>query len=141
MKKVFTTIIVCLFTASFTYAQCDKKVIIKASKTEYLASDSSVQRSVDEQSEIVFDKTSITIVPGAEERKMTGSISSYTCQFTNPYKDGKMVLKTTMTSAEGDSRGLTITIESKGGKTVFLAAVEGRERVIRLVPDKFEEAN
>ena len=140
MKKIVTAIVVCLAITSLSYAQCDKKVTIKASKTEYLGADSSVERTVDEPSEIVFDKTSITIVPGSEEKKMTGTISSYTCNFSKPFKDGKLVLKASLTNSGGESRGISITIESKDGKTTLIAQPEGRDRIIRVIVDTFEES-
>jgi hypothetical protein len=141
MKKFVTAAMLCLAAASFSYAQCDKKVIIKASKTEYLAPDSSVQRSVEEQSEIMIDKSSITIIPGSEEKKMSGTVNSYTCNFTIPYKDGVMVLKASMSNSGGESRDVTITITSKEGKTSFLAQVDGKnDRRIRLAADSFEES-
>jgi hypothetical protein len=139
MKKIITAVVILLAGSSVGYAQCDKKVILTGTKTEYLGADSLVQRSEDEISEIVFDKTSITIKPG-NRPPITGTISSITCNWTVPFKEGKTVLKTTATEADGDVRDLTITIEGKGGKITFHGSVGSRnDRIIRLTVDKFEE--
>jgi hypothetical protein len=139
MKKIITAVVILLAGSSISYAQCDKKVILTGTKTEYLGADSLVQRSEEENSEIIFDKTSITIKPG-DRPLITGTIASMTCNWTVPFKEGKTVLKTTTTEQDGDVRDLTITIEGKGGKITFHGSVGSRnDRIIRLTVDKFEE--
>lgn len=139
MKKIVTAVVILLAGSSISYAQCDKKVILTASKTEYLGADSSLQRSEVENSEIVFDKNSITIKPG-DRPIITGTISSISCNWTVPFKEGKTVLKTTAFEQDGDVRDLTITIEGKGGKITFHGSVGSRnDRIIRLAVGKFEE--
>lgn len=137
MKKLLTAVIILFAGISFSYAQCDKKVILTASKTEYLGADSVVQRSEDEKSEVVIDKTSISVQPG-DRQPMNGTVNSYTCNWTTPYKEGKMVLKTTFSDGN-ESKNVTITITGTGGKLLFLAEVEGEDKKIRLTPDTFEE--
>jgi hypothetical protein len=139
MKKIITAVVILLAGSAMSYAQCDKKVILTGTKTEYLGADSLVQRSEEENSEIIFDKTSITIKPG-DRPLITGTIASMTCNWTVPFKEGKTVLKTTTTEQDGDVRDLTITIEGKGGKITFHGSVGSRnDRIIRLTVDKFEE--
>jgi hypothetical protein len=138
MKKIITAVALLMAGCSFSYAQCDKKVMLTSSKTEYLGADSTVQRTNEEQSEVVFDKTSITVKPG-DENAMTGTVNSYTCNWTTPYKEGKLVLKATFSDGN-ESKNVTITITGKGGKVTFLAEVEGEQRKIRLAADKFEES-
>ena len=129
-----------LIGSSLSFAQCDKKVILTSTKTEHLGADSTVQRAEDERTEIVFDKTSITIKPGNEDHTMTGTITSYTCNWTTPYKNGRMVLKVSLDNPDRGDKDVTITIEGKGGKITFLGEVDGRnDRKIRLAVEKFEE--
>lgn len=137
MKKFLAAVAFLLAGYSFSYAQCDKKVVLTSSKTEYLGADSLVQRTEDELSEVVIDKTTITVKPG-DRNTMTGTINSYTCNWTTPYKEGKLVLKTTFTDG-GESKDVNITISGKDGKVTFLAEVIGEDRKIRLAVDKFEE--
>lgn len=137
MKKILAAVALLLAGYSFSYAQCDKKVTLSSSKTEYLGADSLVQRTEDEVSEVIFDKTSIT-VKRADKSPMTGTINSSTCNWTTPYKEGRMVLKTTFTDGS-ESKDVTITVSGKDGKVTFLAEVIGEDRKIRLAVDKFEE--
>jgi hypothetical protein len=125
-------------TGLITYAQCEKKVVLTSSKTEHLRADSTIERSEDEHTVIEFDKSTISITPG--ENHMTGTIKSYTCDWTTPYKVGKTRLKVTLTNNEGESKGATLTIEGKDGRIVLLAELDDMpDRKIRLVADKFEE--
>lgn len=138
MKKFLAFFAVLAAAGTVSYAQCDKKVILTSTKTEYLSADSTMQRSVDENSEVVFDKNSIVVKPGNEDHTMTGTINSYTCNWTTPYKEGKLVLKTAFTDGN-ETKNVTITIAAKAGKINFTAVVEGEDKIIRLVVDKFEE--
>lgn len=139
MKKIVSAVVILLAGSTISYAQCDKKVILTGTKTEYLGADSTLQRAEVENSEIVFDKNSITIKPG-DRPSITGTIASITCNWTVPFKEGKTVLKTTLTEQDGDVRDLTITIEGKDGKISFHGSVGSRnDRIIRLTVGKFEE--
>lgn len=128
-----------LAATHIAYSQCDKKVLFTSSKTEHLGADSSVQRSDDENTIIEFDRSTITVAPG-ENPKMTGKVNSITCNWTTPYKVGRTQMKATLTNPQGESKDVTITIEGKAGKIVFLAVLDDEpEKKIRLVADKFEE--
>ena len=64
-----------------TYAQCDKKLSLTSSKTEYLDASGQLKKSVDENTTIEISKTELTIVPGAEENKMAGPVKSVVCNW------------------------------------------------------------
>lgn len=120
------------------YSQCDKKVQLTASKTEHLGADSGVQRTDDEKTVIEFDRSTISITPGND--KMTGKVNSMICNWTTPYKVGRTQMKVTLTNPQGESKDLTITIEGKAGKVIFLAELDDApDKKIRLVADKFAE--
>jgi len=138
MKKIILPILF-LIAGISVYAQCDKRVIITSSKTEYLDADGNVQRSVDETSIVEFDSKEIIITPG-DDPVMKGTISSFTCDWKTPFKEGKTVLKTTLTNGQGQNFGLTITVEGKDGKISFLAEIDEQPgQKIRIVVEKFEE--
>ena len=138
MKKIILPILF-LIAGISVYAQCDKRVIITSSKTEYLDADGNVQRSVDETSIVEFDSKEIIITPG-DDPVMKGTISSFTCEWKTPFKEGKTVLKTTLTNGQGQNFGLTITVEGKDGKISFLAEIDEQPgQKIRIVVEKFEE--
>jgi hypothetical protein len=137
MKKILLAAVL-LTGGLLTYGQCEKKVVLTSSKTEHLRADSTIERTDDEQTVIEFDKSTISITPG--ENHMTGTVKSYTCNWTTPYKVGKTRLKVTLTNPEGESRDATLTIEGKDGHIVFLAELDNMpDKKIRLFADKFEE--
>lgn len=138
MKKILLALLFVPAISSLSYGQCDQKVVLTSSKTEHLASDSSVERTNDEQTTIEFDKTSITVTPG--DHTMTGKVLSHTCNWKVPFKEGKSVLKATLSNDNGESKNVTITIEGKNGKINFLAELDDADKKrIRLQIDKFEE--
>src|SRR6476620_9026712 len=143
MKKVlFLLMLLTILGIVFSYAQCGKKQLITSGKTEYLDANGNVQRSVDENVTIEYDKSQITINIDAPEgtNNMSGPIKSDSCTWTIPYKEGKSVIKALVSDARGDQKNLTITIEGKDGKLSFLASVEEvPDTRIRLTIDKFEE--
>lgn len=138
MKHLFLATI--LISAGLAgYGQCDKKVLLTSSQTEHLKADSSIDRTQDEHTVIEFDKSAITITPG-NENTMTGKIDSIACNWSVPYKAGRTRIKFALTSPDGDTKNITITIEGKNGKITVLAEVDGEpNHKIRLVADKFEE--
>jgi hypothetical protein len=139
MKIVFIAAALVLAAYTNVQAQCNKKVVLTASQTEYLGADLNVQRTVAEQSVVEFDSTGITIVAG-DEHKMTGKISSYQCNWTEAFKEGKTVLKTAIADGENTPKNVTISIEGKGGKVYFLAEVDDEpNKKIQLLADKFDE--
>ena len=112
MKKIILVTLFVMAASISIYAQCDKRVIITSSKTEYLDADGNVQRSVDETSIVEFDSKEIIITPG-DDPVMKGTISSFTCDWKTPFKEGKI--------------------------SFLLEIEEQPDRKIRLQVDKFEE--
>ncbi len=139
MKKFILAGLVVLAVGMSSFAQCDKKVIVTSSKTEYLDANGEVQRSVDEITTVEYDKKDIIITPG-DNPSMQGTIDSMTCDWKTPFKEGKTVIKTSITNPQGQTFSLTITIEGKEGKITFLAEMaEMPDQKIRIVVEKFEE--
>ena len=138
MKKQILTL---LFVAAFgisSYAQCDKKIILSASSTEFLNSANEVQRTDDKTTIVEYDSKSIMIMPGDDV--LQGTINSITCDWKTPYKEGKTVIKATMSSPGGQTMNMTITIEGKDGKNIFMGEFdESPDRKVRLTLEKFEE--
>ena len=122
-----------------SYAQCDKRVVITSSKTEYLDANGEVQRSVDETTTIEYDKKEIIITPG-NDQTMQGTIKSDSCVWKTPFKEGITILKASITDPQGQTMNLTITIEGKEGKISFLVEIDERpEPKIRILVEKFED--
>src|SRR6266700_3893183 len=93
MKKLIVLLVALSAGSIMSFGQCDKKVILTSSKTEYLGADSSVQRSEDEITTVEFDKNTITIIPGSDDHRMAGKITAYTCNWPVLFKEGKTVIK------------------------------------------------
>lgn len=139
MKKFILAGLFVIAAGISSFAQCDKKVIISSTKTEYLDANGDVQRSVDEITSIEYDKKDIIINHG-DNPSMQGTIDSMTCDWKTPFKEGKTVIKTSITNPQGQTISLTITIEGKEGKINFLAEMaEMPDQKIRIVVEKFEE--
>ena len=115
MKKVlFLLMLLTILGIVFSYAQCGKKQLITSAKTEYLDATGNVQRSVDENVTIEYDKSQITINIDASEgtNNMSGQIKSDSCNWTIPYKEGKSVIKALVSDARGDQKLLKEKMES-----------------------------
>ncbi len=141
MKKIVFALTLVLFSHAVSFAQCNKKVTLTSSKTEYLDSTMVVQKTEDEKSVVELSESEVSISPGNEDHKMTGIINSNTCNWTIPFKEGKSIIKATLSDkSAGDTKNITITIEGKDGKVTLLAEVEEMpDRKIRVQIDTFEE--
>ena len=138
--KHLIVVILLLFYSAISFAQCDKKIKLSSSKTEFIDTSGNVQDSKDENTIIEISKTSLTITPGEEDHTMTGTIKSSTCNWKIPFKEGKMIIKAVLDDEHGETKNLTITIEGKDGKLTFLGEIEEMpDRKVRLMIDKFEE--
>lgn len=138
MKKLILCFMLLLACGIISNAQCGKKSVFNSSKTEYLDATGTVERSVDEKTVVEITKTEITITPG--DHTMTGTIKSDTCNWKIPFKEGKTVIKASVSDGQGEAKSVTITIEGKDGKITLLAQVEDMPgKTIRITADKFEE--
>ncbi|MES1214455.1 MAG: hypothetical protein ABUT20_02970 [Bacteroidota bacterium] len=139
MKKMMLAFVAFTIFGAISYGQCDKNVIFTSSKTEYLDSNLTLQRSVDEKTVIEISKTGVTITPGTN--KMSGTIKSSSCKWTVPFKVGKSVIKAPIKDPSGDVKNVTLTFEGKDGKVTLLVEIEDdANKKIRVVADSFEEA-
>jgi hypothetical protein len=128
-----------LLSATTGFAQCEKDVVLTCSKTEYLNAAGEVQRTVDETSEIKIGKKEVTISPSGHD-KMTGSITSTTCDWKEPFKQGKTTVEATFKDDNGSESAATIIIEGKAGKiTCTMKDKKRPDRVIQVSVDTFKE--
>lgn len=137
--KIFKTLSVAFLSVLFTqaaFAQCDKTSTLTSSETNYLDNEGNITRTIEQDVVIIITPTDITIQPG-DDAKMAGKISSKTCDWKVPYKEGKMVIKSTIANDQGEKH-VTVTIEGKAGKiTLTFEAEEMKDRKIQVVADKF----
>src|SRR5579871_1199446 len=93
---------VAILLAAFTagYAQCEKKTVLTAAKTDHLAADSSVKQSEDGAVTVEFDKTTFNVYP-SNGNPVIGKVNSSTCNWPTPFKVGKTQMKVTITNDSG----------------------------------------
>lgn len=140
MRNIIVGIFIFLAGSSLAIAQCGKDVVLTSIKTEYLDASGVLKRSDDERSTIDISKSQIVIVPGNDQRKITGTITSDSCGWKTPFKEGKSVIKTTLVREGEEPLDGTITIEGKEGKITLLVEIHQMpDQKIRAIIDKFEE--
>lgn len=140
MKKGIFAAALLFACNAVSFAQCDTKLILTSSTTEYLDSNNVVQKSVPEKTTIKVNDSTLSIAPG-ENNEMTGTIKEKNCNWKIPYKEGKSVIKSTITDESGDVKNATLTLEGKDGKvTLVFEAEEMPGQKIRVAIDTFEEA-
>ena len=140
MKKIIFCFLILLVAVSVTSAQCGKKAILSSSQTEYLDASGTLQRTVEEKSSVEFDSTGLIIITANGDQRMKGTIKMDSCSCKTPFKEGKLIFKSTITRDGGDLMEATITIEAKNGVvTLFFESPQSPDTKIRVVADKFEE--
>lgn len=137
MKNLF--LLPLLFAGFSGFAQCNLDLSLKASKTEYLDSTEVVQRTVDEKSVIEITQKQVLITPG-NGNTMEGTITSSTCNWITPFKEGKSIIKADFEEESGSTMHTTITLEAKDNKATFTVVIaEMPNRKIRVTLDSVQE--
>jgi hypothetical protein len=141
MKSIIISLFLLVAGSTACFAQCDKKITVTSSKSEQLDGSGNVQGTRDEKTIVDISATDVNVSVSGDEgdQKLTGKIKSKTCDWKTPYKEGKLVVTTTLND-NGNEKDFTITIEGKDGKITLLAeSPQMPGRKIGLVVDKFEE--
>jgi hypothetical protein len=135
--------LVFFLTSASTFAQCDKSVTLTSSHIYF--TDSTGKSTGDKEGTVTvqLSKGNIIITPSEDENEvMTGKIKDKTCNWTVPYKEGKMIIKSDLLEAGGRMNSATIIIEGKKGiMTVTAVAAEFPNRKIIFTVDKYQEIN
>jgi len=138
LKKAVIIIFLLIAGTKASFAQCDQTVTLTSSKTSKV-DDQGNTDSRDENTVVTITKTDVTIVPGGDDHKMSGTISSKTCDWKTPFKEGKTVIKAKLSDDNGHDRTATITITGVAGKvTLTFEAEEKPGMKIFVIADKFE---
>lgn len=144
MKTITLTLALLVAACTVSYAQCGKKVTLTTSKTDHLDASGNVTRTDDEKAVVVIGQTDISITvdnPTDGEHKMTGKITTDTCNWPVAYKEGKSTIKAVITGGDGQDRNVNITIVGKDGKVTLFFVAEGEDDRVRVNADKFEETS
>lgn len=139
MKKRILLILFAIITGTCTYGQCDKKIKLSGSSFEKLNSSDEVQDIDDRAINIVYDSKLISFAVG--DITLEGTVNSITCEWKSPFKEGKTVLKVTLTRTDGTPVDGTLTIEGKDEKNILIMEFDGSDYPkSRLALEKFEES-
>ncbi|MDO3642525.1 hypothetical protein [Mucilaginibacter sp. L3T2-6] len=138
MKKIILTLSLLIGISAVTFAQCDKTIVLNSSHTNHIDESGAITRTDDETAEIAIDKSAVNIAVNGEH-KITANITSNTCNWSLPFKEGKSVIKA-VADHDGQDKKMTITIEGKDGKVTLLFELEDEpgDR-IKVAIDKFVE--
>jgi hypothetical protein len=139
MKKQILLLLLAVVTSVFSYGQCDKKIMLYGSSFEMLNASDEVQLKDDRSISIVYDSKLILYTPG--DITMKGTVDSIKCDWKTPFKEGKTVIKSTITRTDGTTVNATLTIEGKNGQNILIAEFEGSDYPkMRVRLEKFEES-
>ena len=92
MKIILFTAVLLIAANYSAHSQCGKNLALTSSKTEYLDASGVLQKTEEERSSIEITKSEIVIVPGNDQRKITGTIKFDTCNWKTPFKEGRTIL-------------------------------------------------
>src|SRR5580658_3630445 len=124
MKTIILILSLLVAGTVISFAQCGKKVVLTTSKTDHLDATGTVTRTDDEKAVVIISQTTLNITVN-DDHKMNGTIKSDSCNWKILYKEGKSIIKATLSTDEGEEKNITITIEGKDGKVTLLFEMEG----------------
>lgn len=141
MKKIIFISFVLIVCGKWSNAQCNKKILWTATKEEFLDSTNQVTHT---------DQDSVTLETGDSgiiinhnnipQDQLTGTIKDATCNWSEPFKNGKSTFKSNLTEASGDEHNGNFIIEGKDGQISILIELTDKEGMkIKLYVSKYEE--
>jgi hypothetical protein len=96
-----------------------------------------------EQDKVTFEisKTEIILNHNDDPNdEMKGTINELTCDWTEPYKTGKTIIKGQLTEGHNDVHDAVITIEGKNGRVIITLELNDKpDMKIKAYVDKYEE--
>lgn len=146
MKKIFLLVFVSLTFGLVGMAQCDKKLTWTASKGEFVDASGNVEQTMNEKIVVEMDKKQVVLKHGDnEDDALTGEIKELTCEWKDPYKNGKTSFKSQLAETNGDIKNAAVTIEGKDGKIVITVDVtdpsgSGDNKKIKIYVDSYKES-
>lgn len=138
MRIVFAFIMF-VITGVQASSQCDKKVTWYGSKGEMYDTNGAL---LDTKTDSIFIETSpqkIRIKFKADEKDLEGTVSALTCDWKEPFKNGKIVYQTIVSLENGVSKAVFV-LEAKDNKITLSLELEAMsDRKFLIYIDKYEE--
>jgi hypothetical protein len=143
MKKILLlALIIC--NANLIWAQCEKKITWTANKAEFLDESGAVQETKDVTVTIESSGKYIKIIHSDDiTDTLTGPVKEVNCDWSQPYKNGKLVYKCDLAERSGDMANSTLTVEAKDSKiTIYLNVItpDGKKMSIRIPVENYKES-
>jgi hypothetical protein len=129
-----------LIAAAAANGQCQKKITWKSQKTEFLDASGKVEDVKDQPTKIETTPAHITVTTEENAEVIEGDIKDLSCNWKQPFKNGKTTFTSLMAKSNGETRNVTITIEGRDGKidiTVEVEKMQGKK--MRLLVDDYKE--
>lgn len=126
---------------TFCDAQCDKKVLWTSVKEEFTNGKDEIQKTEEDKVTVEVGKDDILFTHNDDPNDvMHGTIKEITCNWTEPYKNGKTIIKTELTEGQNDVHDGIITIEGKDGRIIItIEMTDHPDMKIKAYVDKYEE--
>jgi len=141
MKKIILMLFVICIFSKWSNAQCDKKILWTSAKEEFTNGNGQVQKT--EQDKVTFEISNTEIILNHNDDpndEMKGTINELTCDWTEPYKTGKTIIKGRLTEGHNDVHDAVITIEGKNGQVIITLELNDKpDMKIKAYVDKYEE--
>jgi hypothetical protein len=139
MKAILVFFI--LFVSSLqAMSQCDKKVTWYGAKGEMFDANGTLLDTKEDSIFLETDPQKITLRFKSDQKELEGTVREKTCDWKEPFKNGKTVYHTTV-SMDGRTSNAVFTVEAKDGKVTLslnIEAMDGRKFLIYL--DRYSEA-
>jgi len=143
MKKLACAFVALVAFTTIASAQCEKKVLWSAPKADFVDENGSVQDTKNVNVAIYTSKKSIRITHDDDlTDSLYGAIKEFTCDWKQPFKNGKSIIKADLQEKNGEYVNSTITIEATDSKiliTISMIAPDGRKMIIRVPVEGYKE--
>ena len=139
MKTILVFLI--LFVASLQgISQCDKKVKWYGAKGEMLDANGTLLDTREDSIFLDTDPQKITLKFKSDNKSLEGTVKEKTCDWKEPFKNGKSVYQTTV-SVDGSFSNASFTVEAREGKITLLLVIEAMaDKKFLIYIDRYEEA-
>jgi len=141
MKHLLLIIATCTAFVMHAKTQCLTRVKYSASKMEILDTAMNVLETKEESLTFETNPKGFTGIRVEDESdSLHGVLKSLTCDWKEPFKNGKITMVCDVQGKDHDMQDANITIDAEDGKIIILVrAKEQPDKIIRLVVDKYEE--
>ena len=117
MKCILFSALLLLGAAAGVRAQCDQKISWKASKAVFVDSSGKEERVDEAPLRIETSPGEIVILRGeGGEDRMSGPVKSFTCEWKEPFKNGKATYAADLSDAQGESLRVRLEFVAEEGK-------------------------